>query len=188
MIKKSILLSSIIFLLTFQGCSSEEEKRQNINSMLTKTKEEYVLNSIDAKEYLVTKEGTGFVLENAKGKVIIFDIFATWCPPCRASASHLSSLQEKYKDDLIIIGITIEDKVQNSKLKDFAKKYNAEYILVNSDQNRILADAIVSELGLGDRYPIPTMAMYKDGKLINHFVGMVEEEFIESDIKKALEK
>jgi hypothetical protein len=32
------------------------------------------------------------------------------------------------------------------------------------------------------------MAMYKDSKLINHFVGMVEEEFIESDIKQALGK
>ena len=186
MIKKSILLSSIILLLTFQGCSSEEKKTQEINSMVSKN--EYVLTSVDAKQYVVKKEGSGFILEGAKGKVIIFDIFATWCPPCRASASHLSSLQKKYKDDLVILGITIEDNIQNSKLQDFAKTYDAEYTLVNSDQNRRLSDAIVKELGLGDRYPIPTMAMYKDGKLINHFVGMTQEEFIESDIKKALGK
>ncbi|PHS57842.1 MAG: thioredoxin [Sulfurimonas sp.] len=184
MIKKSILLSSIILLLTFNGCSSEEKETQEINNMISKN--EYVLTSTDSKQYIVKKEANAFILDGAKDKVIIFDIFATWCPPCRASASHLSSLQKKYKDNLVIIGITIEDNIENSKLLEFAKTYNAKYILVNSDQNRKLADAIVKELGLGDRYPIPTMAMYKNGKLINHFVGMVEEEFVESDIKKAL--
>jgi len=186
MIQKSILLSSIILLLVFQGCSSEEKKTQDINSMVSKN--EYTLTSIDSKKYLVTQEKDGFVLDQAKDKIVIFDIFATWCPPCRASASHLSSLQKKYKNDLIIIGITIEDNIKNDKLLDFAKTYNAKYTLVNSDQNRRLADAIVSKLGLGDRYPIPTMAIYKDGKLVNHFVGMAQEEFIESDIKRALGK
>jgi thiol-disulfide isomerase/thioredoxin len=182
MLKKSIFLSSILLLFTFTGCSKDETSY--INSMISQN--EYVLRGIDSKEYIVIKEGKGFVLENAKGKVVIFDIFATWCPPCRASASHLTSLQKKYKDDLVIIGLSIEDNIPNTKLKEFANKYNAQYILVNSAQNRVLSDAIVSELGLGDRYPIPTMAMYKDSKLINHFVGMTEEEFIESDIKKAL--
>ena len=148
MIKKSILISSIIFLMIFQGCSSEEKKTQDINSMLAKN--EYVLKGLDSKEYKVTKEANGFVLQNAQDKVVIFDIFATWCPPCRASASHLTSLQEKYKDDLIIIGLSIEDKIENSKLQEFAKEYNAKYTLVNSAQNRVLADAIVTELGLGN--------------------------------------
>ena len=76
----------------------------------------------------------------------------------------------------------------NAKLEDFAKKYNAKYILVNSAQNRPLSDAIVKELGLGERYPIPTLAMYKNGVLINHYVGATQEEFIESDIKNALGK
>ncbi len=186
MIKTSILLSSILLLLTFSGCSSEEEQTQDINSMVSKN--EYVLTSTDNKQYVVTKEGKGFVLAGAKGKIVIFDIFATWCPPCRATATHLTSLQKKYKDDLVIIGITIEDNIANEKLQEFAKENNAKYILVNSTTNRTLADAIVMELGLGERYPIPTMAMYKDGKLINHFVGMTQEEFIESDIKKALGK
>jgi thiol-disulfide isomerase/thioredoxin len=183
MLKKSILLGSILLLLTFTGCSQDNG---DINSMLSTN--EYVLRGLDSKEYIVKKVGKGFTLENSKGKVIIFDIFETWCPPCRASASHLTSLQDKYKDDLVIIGLSIEDNIPNTKLQEFAKKYDAQYILVNSAQNRVLSDAIVKELGLGDRYPIPTMAMYKDSKLINHFVGMVEEEFIESDIKQALGK
>ena len=184
MFKKSILLISILSALLFHGCSSEENS--SANNMVSGN--EYVLTGLDKKQYVVKKKDGGFLLEGAEGKVVIFDIFATWCPPCRAAATHLSSLQKKYKDDLIIIGVTIEDKILDTKLQEFKKEYNAEYIMVNSDQNRPLCDAITKELKLGDRYPIPTMAMYKDGKLINYFVGATEEEFIDSDIRRALGK
>ena len=177
----TILLSS---LLLFIGCSKDEP--QDIKEIISTN--EYVLTALDNKQYIVKKEDSGFVLKGAKGKVVIFDIFATWCPPCRGAATHLTSLQEKYKDDLIIIGITIEDKIENSKLLEFRKIYNANYTLVNSDQNRRLADTIVNELKLGDRYPIPIMALYKDGKYINHFIGAIEEELIENDIKLAIGK
>lgn len=188
MFKKSILFISILFMLGFQGCSNNEktETKSSINDMLSVN--EYILTGLDSKQYIVKKEGNGFILEGAKGKVVIFDIFATWCPPCKAAATHLSSLQNKYKDELIIIGITIEDNILNEKLLEFRKKYTANYTLVNSDQNRRLTNAIATELKLGNRYPIPTMAMYKDGVLINHFIGATEEEFIDSDIKRALGK
>lgn len=144
------------------------------------------MSALDKKEYVVKKVANGFVLEGAEDKIVIFDIFATWCPPCRAAAPHLSSLKEKYKDKLIIIGITIEENILDEKLKEFATTYGAKYILVNSEQNRRLSNAIVKELKLGERFPIPTMAMYKNGKLINHYVGATEEEFIDSDIRNAL--
>ncbi|OHE07349.1 MAG: thioredoxin, partial [Sulfurimonas sp. RIFCSPLOWO2_12_FULL_34_6] len=163
MIGKYILTLSILSAILFQGCSENKDKKSihnSANEMVSAT--QYVLSGIDKKQYIVKKEGDGFVLEGAKDKIVIFDIFATWCPPCRATATHLSSIQEKYKDDVIVIGITIEDKIEDSKLQDFAQKYDARYVLVNSDQNRRLSDAIVKELKLGERYPIPTMAMYKN--------------------------
>lgn len=180
MFKKSIFLLSILSTLLFQGCSD----KSNGNDMIST--EEYKLSALDKKEYVVKKVANGFVLDGAEDKIVIFDIFATWCPPCRAAAPHLSSLKEKYKDKLIIIGITIEENILDEKLKEFATTYGAKYILVNSEQNRRLSNAIVKELKLGERFPIPTMAMYKNGKLINHYVGATEEEFIDSDIRNAL--
>lgn len=184
MFKKYILVISVISVILFQGCSGNEDKTSSANEMIAA--KEYVLTGLDKKQYIVKKDGKGFRLDGADGKIVIFDIFATWCPPCRAAASHLSSLQEKYKDDLIIIGITIEDKIADAKLQEFADTYGAKYILVNSDQNRRLVNELVLELELGERFPIPTMAMYKDAKLINYYVGATEEEFIDSDIRNAL--
>jgi len=130
----------------------------------------------------------GYTLDGANGKVVIFDIFATWCPPCRASAAHLSALKKKFKDDLIVIGVTIQEDLPNQKLQDFRETYGADYVLVNSTQNRRFVNSIAKNLELGDNFPIPIMAMFKDGKLVQHYVGMVEEEFVESDIKRALGK
>ena len=192
MLKKPLIFTLLAFMLTFQACSKNKTEDKDAtnstnsaNSMLSTN--EYVLTGLDKKQYTVVKSGNGFTLKNAKGKVVIFDIFATWCPPCRASASHISSLQNKYKDNIVVIGLNIEDNIPNSKLEEFRKTYRANYILVNSPRNRPLADSIVNELKLGDRYPIPIMAIYKDGKYVNHYVGLIQEEFVESDIKKALE-
>jgi len=184
MLKKSILFFSLISILIFQGCSSNEDS--NANDMVSQT--EYTLTALNKKQYIVKKDGDGFILNGAEGKIIIFDIFATWCPPCRAAASHLTSLQKKYKDDLIIIGLTIEDDILDEKLLEFRKEYKADYILTNSPQSRRLINAIATKLKMGARYPIPLMAMYKDGELINHFVGATQEEFIDSDIRRALGK
>lgn len=184
MFKKYILVISVISAILFQGCSNNEDKKSSANEMIAA--KEYVLTGLDKKQYIVKKDGKGFRLDGAESKIVIFDIYATWCPPCRAAASHLSSLQEKYKDNLIIIGITIEDNIADAKLQEFAQTYGAKYLLVNSDQNRRLVNELVLELELGERFPIPTMAMYKDAKLINYYVGATEEEFIDSDIRNAL--
>ena len=186
MFKKSIFIVLLSVIILFQGCNNNNKKNKEANNMLSSN--EFILTSTNNTQYIVKKEGTGFVVENTKGKVIIFDIFATWCPPCRASAKHLTSLQNKYKDDLVIIAITIENDISNAKLQEFKKEYNAEYTIVNSPSNRPLVNAITTELKLGERFPIPIMALYKDGKFITHYVGEVQEEFVESDIKRALGK
>jgi len=180
MLKTSILSTLLTFTLFFQACSNDNDANEMVAT------NEYVLTALNNTQYIAKKEANGFSVENTQGKVIIFDIFATWCPPCKAAASHLSSLQAKYKDDLVIIGLSIEDSISNEKLFEFREMYNAQYTLVNSKENRRLIDAIASNLKVGERFPIPLMAMYLDGKLINYYSGAIEEEFVESDIKRAL--
>jgi len=190
MFKKTLLTLIFIVAIFSQGCSNDEEttdkKIEEVNSILSSN--EFVLTSTDNKQYVITKTENGFVLNNDKEMMIIFDIFATWCPPCRATAPILSDLQKKYKKNLIVIGITIEDGISHEKLNQFKKMNSANYVIVNSSANRPLISEIASMLKLGTNFPIPLMAIYKDGKLVNHYVGATEEEFVESDIKTALAK
>lgn len=195
--KKTIIFSTLMtFMLLSTGCFDDKKSQENINKDVQKPtlkkettpKDEYHLTSIDGEKYIIKKEGNSFLLKDKKEKVVILDIFATWCPPCRASATHLSSLQEKYKDDLTIIGVSIESPITNEKLQSFKETYNANYVLVNSNENERLIKDAVKELDVGSRFPIPLVIIYKDGKTINHYIGATEEEFIESDIKRVLEK
>ena len=188
MLKITILSTLLTLSLFLQACSKDKDQDNNTKANNMISKNEYVLTGLDTKQYVVTKELNGFTLKGAKGKVVIFDIFATWCPPCRATAPHLSALQKKYKDDLVVIGVTIETDLPNQKLQDFRKAYGADYALVNSTQNRRLVNDVTRSLKLGNNFPIPIMVIYKDGKLVEKYIGLVEEEFVNSDIKMALGK
>ncbi len=184
--KKIPLLTTLLTIgLLFGGCSKEKENStQKANSLLATN--EIVLTSLDNKQFIVKKTDNGLKLKDAKDKVVIYDIFATWCPPCQAEASHLASLQKKYKNKLIVLGITVENNIPNEKLEEFRKQHNANYTLVNSSENMRLINAVAKQLNLGRDFGIPLMVLYKDGKIINYYQGATEEEFIESDIKKAL--
>ncbi|PZP48942.1 MAG: alkyl hydroperoxide reductase [Pseudopedobacter saltans] len=43
-----------------------------------------------------------------KGKFVLVDFWATWCPPCRKFIPILNNISEKHKEDLVVIGITDE--------------------------------------------------------------------------------
>ena len=184
MFKKSIIISALSVALFFQACG---DKKSDENSMVASN--EFILNDLNKQSHTIVKEGNNFKFDNLKDKVVIFDIFATWCPPCRAEASHLASLQEKYKNDLVVVGLSIQKDITEDELTAFINEYDANYMMLVSKENRKLASLIASTLdGIEADFPIPLMAMYKDGVLIKYYAGATPEEFIESDIKKALGK
>ncbi|MCJ7766658.1 MAG: TlpA family protein disulfide reductase [Thiovulaceae bacterium] len=183
MFKKRLLALSILLPLLFIGCSSETSEEKNMVASET-------FHLVDTKgvDYNVTKEGLNFYVKGHKEKVIMFDIFATWCPPCRAEAPNLTHLQKQHLDELLILGVTIEEGITNAALDAFKTKYGADYAIVNSSDNERLYRAIASATKAGQRFPIPYLVMYKDGLYVTHYVGQTPEEMIDSDIKKALGK
>jgi len=59
---------------------------------------------------LQSLDGQTYTLSELKGKVIIVDFWATWCPPCRNSIPALSRLYEKYHEQgFMVLGISTED-------------------------------------------------------------------------------
>jgi thiol-disulfide isomerase/thioredoxin len=60
-----------------------------------------------------------------KGKVVMVDFWATWCPPCRAEAPNISKIYQKYHDKgFEIIGISLDQPGDKDKLVAFTKENN----------------------------------------------------------------
>jgi len=191
MLKTALFSTFILFGTLFVGCSSSDEKSQETNNAKANeilATNEIVLTDTQQNQYILKKTPQGYTLKSDPKKLLLLDIFATWCPPCRAEAPHLSSLAKKYKDDIVVLGVTIENGIENEKLDIFKKEYQANYPIANSSENEKLIEDVASKLNLGRDFGIPLLVLVKDGKIIHHFQGAVEEEFIESEIKKALGK
>ncbi len=186
MLKKSTFIFTILFTVFFlAGCDENEKTAQKKQQ---KNPNEFILTSIDDKSLTLIKTQHGFYLKDDPKKLVLIDIYATWCPPCQSETPVLSDLQKRYDKELLIIGVTIEENITNDKLHAFAKKYEATYTLVNSKENKRLVDAVAQNLQIGTRFPIPLMAIYKKEGVVNFYKGATEEEFIESDIKQTIGK
>ncbi len=173
---------AVSIILTLGGCGDSSQ-----NDSLVSTSS-YELVDLQQKVYNVMKTGKEFKVEGLEDKIIIFDVFATWCPPCRASAPNLASLQKNYQDKVKVIGVLVEEEKTNAYVQRFVDTYGADYSISNAEDNKQLSRALGSATGIGQGFPIPLMVMYYKGKYINHYIGIVPEEMIESDIKRALGK
>jgi thiol-disulfide isomerase/thioredoxin len=177
----TLLIPLLTITLLFQGCGEESGDEAMVSTA------EFTLMDTQGKNYTVEKRGTNFTLDAGEDKVVLFDIFATWCPPCQASVRHLGNLQKKYGDDLIVMGITIEEDKSNAELEAFREKYKGgEYLIANKAGNQELARAIASTIGVGQQFPIPLMVLYKNGEYVTHYAGATHEEIIDHDIAQAL--
>ena len=124
--------------------------------------------------------GNTVSLTSYRGKVVLLDFWATWCPPCRMSIPELVALQEKYRDKgLVILGISVDDPegVSNKDLKKFKKMAKINYPVLRYDK-KVLQDYFA-----GQRMAVPTMFIVDGkGKIIEKIPG-----FLPGALEKSLE-
>ena len=79
-------------------------------------------------------DGTSFKLEDKKGKVILINLWATWCGPCRAEMPELVVMQDKYRDKgFEIIGLDTDSETVE-EINVFAEKMKLNYQLGYADR------------------------------------------------------
>jgi thiol-disulfide isomerase/thioredoxin len=121
-------------------------------------------------------------LETFKGKVIVLDFWATWCPPCKAEIPGFVELQDAYgPKGLQFIGVAVDADDTPAMLKDFAAQFKMNYpVLVAGDRDD-LQDAY------GPMWGIPTTFIIgRDGRICRKHSGLVGKDKYEEDIKNLL--
>ncbi|TLT07295.1 TlpA family protein disulfide reductase [Aliarcobacter thereius] len=187
---KSLKYILIVFIVSlFVACDSGGSINSNslaknkINEIEAEFEpKSFVLTSSDNKkiEFSTTEIGADFKDFKDK-KVVIIDIFATWCPPCIESLPMLKAIQEKNKDDLQIISVLFQDEKSVEEINDFIEEHKINYPITMGEENQALAD----ELNVRR---VPEMFLFsKSGKFVHKFVGKVPEDELEKYLKIAIE-
>lgn len=64
-------------------------------------------------------------LSDFKGKMVLVDVWATWCGPCKKEIPSLMALEEEYHGkDIVFIGVSVDEKKDYQKWKTFLKEHN----------------------------------------------------------------
>lgn len=120
-----------------------------------------------------------------RGKVLIVDLWATWCPPCRKEIPHFIALQKAYgPKGLQIIGLSMDD--EEAQHTQFAKSQGLNYpsiFLPNGHQK--LLDDLMKVIGPVEGIPT-TLIVDRQGKIVTKHVGYADQAFFEAQIKKLL--
>jgi cytochrome c biogenesis protein CcmG/thiol:disulfide interchange protein DsbE len=115
---------------------------------------------------LYTFDGNNLKMSDYRGKIVILDFWATWCPPCRKGIPDLIELQNEFKEDLVIIGISLDQPSTIGSLKSFIQEYGINYSIVFGTMEVAMA--------YGNIQAIPTsFVVNRDGEIVEKFVGLV---------------
>jgi cytochrome c biogenesis protein CcmG/thiol:disulfide interchange protein DsbE len=126
--------------------------------------------------------GKPFNLASQKGKVIVLDFWATWCPPCKVEIPWFVEFQTKYgSQGFTVVGVSVDDPM--ASLKPFADKFKMNYpVLAGVDR-----DDMKGPKGYGPMWGLPkTFVIGRDGKICKTHVGFSQKETLEKQIKSLL--
>jgi thiol-disulfide isomerase/thioredoxin len=118
--------------------------------------------------------GKTHTLAGYKGKWVLVNYWATWCPPCLEEIPDLIGLHENKKNNLVVIGIALD--YRNAKqVTDFAEGLLVNYPIVLGNPQ------IVNQIG--PVQGLPTTYLYNpDGKMVAQQVGAITRASVENYI------
>jgi peroxiredoxin len=129
---------------------------------------------------LPDQNGNSWRLSDHKGKVVLVNFWATWCPPCREEIPDLKRVAAEFRGpDFELVGIAM-DESGHKVVKDFIAQAGIEYPV-------LLPSAEAIEQAAVDTLPT-TYLVDKQGRVAKSFVGMVSRRQITQDIRALLEE
>ncbi len=126
----------------------------------------------------VNMQGYEELLASHKGKIVVVNFFATWCPPCREEIPGLVSLAQSMPDNVVVIGLSGDE--DPSKLPSFLKNMKVNYPVFLAEIDVLQAFRVQT---------IPHNLIYNnEGKIVANAAGFVTEEELKQFINMLLEE
>ncbi|MBI5955110.1 MAG: TlpA family protein disulfide reductase [Chloroflexi bacterium] len=121
---------------------------------------------------LKTPEGEGYTLSELKGNAVLVNLWATWCPPCRAEMPAIEKMYREYKDrGLVVLAVDMTYQDNPADVVPFIQKYNLTF------------PVLLDETGaVGAAYQLRSLP---SSYFIDHF-GVIQEVVIGGPMSEAL--
>lgn len=121
--------------------------------------------------------GATQALNQWRGKIVVVNFWATWCPPCREEMPELSAFQEQYRpQNVVVLGISTDDV---AKIRDFVQASPTTYPLLSGDfEAMALAESLGNNKGI-----LPyTVLLRPDGSIASAYLGRLDMKILEKDV------
>lgn len=186
---------SMALVLTFVGCG--DKPSESFTKDIYKNGDKIELSSVVGSKLTLLRKNGGFVLAGDENKILILDIFGTFCVPCQEEAPDLMSFQLKNDKDVVLIGFNFLETVTNEYVVDnFSSKFNAYYFIVNSEKNLKMVNTITRDINYKQSVQVPLKVVLSNGEYQNitdiydgakdnkFYIGKVDIKIMQKDIDK----
>ena len=115
-------------------------------------------------------DGDRINIDNLRGKVVLVDFWASWCPPCKRSIPILNEIQERYdSDQVVFLGVNVEDDLHSNAVASVHRALGAEFPSVQDRDGALRRTYKVSSL--------PTLFVVgPDGEIEDAAVGVPRQD------------
>ena len=182
-VKKVLFVFMILFMTTgIWGCQKTGESNDSLKQTGDSTSNVETQNAKNLAPDFTLKltDGKDIKLSDHKGKIVIIDFWATWCPPCRRGIPDLVEIQKKYQEDVLIIGISLDTETKPDVVP-FIKQYKINYPVAYGNMEVVAA--------FGNIQAIPTSFIVdQSGQIVDTHVGLVDKSAYINKINELLKK
>ena len=128
---------------------------------------------------LADTQGRPVHLQDLRGKVVVVDFWATWCPPCREQMPHLQQIHQQFSDKgVVVLGIDVGE--DGPLVSQFARASAYTFTLL------LGSEPGVTELYFVDGFPT-TLVVDRQGKIVYRAVGGEPPDKLRAAIQKAIQ-
>jgi thiol-disulfide isomerase/thioredoxin len=150
----------------------------NDSSAVTKViKPQYNLQVVDltAKNINPNSPYKSIKLSDFKGKTVLLNFFATWCPPCRAEIPAIVKFANNHKNNFVVIGVNMSQG-NGQDIQSFIKEFGIKYPIIDGTMQIASNYSIMG---------LPTsLVIDPNGRLAATQIGEINEAFLNNSLKK----
>ncbi|MCC5913707.1 MAG: TlpA family protein disulfide reductase [Balneolaceae bacterium] len=179
----TLLTLFFITAITLGACSGNQESDIGSRASLPGGADDVDATDLpDAPDFtLENLDGSDFTLSDHKGKVILLNIWATWCPPCREEIPDFMEIQTEMEDDGVLFVGVATDREGWEVVRPFAEEFEINY--------PIMVDTGVVSRKYGPVQGIPmSFIINREGKVEYLLPGMVTKEMLQPLLEEVAQR